>query len=47
MLFRSNSKIVLIFAIVIASVIYSLKKIKNNNKARDDVEVILKGLLFA
>ena len=43
----TNSKIVLIFGIVIASVIYSLKKIKNNNKARDDVEVILKGLLFA
>src|SRR6056300_189448 len=42
----TNSKIVLIFAIIIASVIYSLKKIKNNNKARDDVEVILKGLLF-
>ena len=43
----TNSKIVLIFGIVIASVIYSLKKIKNNNKARDDVELILKGLLFA
>ena len=43
----TNSKIVLVFGIVIASVIYSLKKIKNNNKARDDVEVILKGLLFA
>jgi len=43
----TNSKIVLIFGIVIASVIYSLKKINNNNKARDDVEVILKGLLFA
>ena len=42
----TNSKIVLIFGIIIASVIYSLKKIKNNNKARDDVEVILKGLLF-
>jgi phosphate transport system permease protein len=42
----TNSKIVLIFGIVIASVIYSLNKIKNNNKARDDVEVILKGLLF-
>ena len=37
---------VLIFGIIIASVIYSLKKIKNNNKARDDVEIILKGLLF-
>ena len=37
----------LIFCIIIASVIYSLKKIKNNNKARDDVELILKGLLFA
>ena len=43
----TNSKIVLIFTIIIASVIYSLKKIKNNNKARDDVEFILKGLLFA
>jgi len=42
----TNSKIVLIFTIVILSVIYSLKKIKNNNKARDDVEIILKGLLF-
>ena len=42
----TNSKIVLIFGIVITSVIYSLNKIKNNNKARDDVEVILKGLLF-
>ena len=43
----TNSKIVLIFISIIASVIYSLKKIKNNNKARDDVEFILKGLLFA
>ena len=42
----TNSKVVLIFGIIIASTIYSLKKIKNNNKARDDVEVILKGLLF-
>ena len=42
----TNSKVVLIFGIIIASVVYSLKKIKNNNKARDDVEVILKGLLF-
>ena len=42
----TNSKIVLIFGIIIASVIYSLKKIKNNNKAREDVETILKGLLF-
>ena len=42
----TNSKIVLIFSIIIGSVIYSLKKIKNNNKARDDVEIILKGLLF-
>src|SRR6056300_61970 len=42
----TNSKVVLIFGTVIASVIYSLNKIKNNNKARDDVEVILKGLLF-
>ena len=41
----TNSKIVLIFTTIIASVIYSLKKIKNNNKARDDVEFILKGLL--
>ena len=43
----TNSKIVLIFGIIIASIIYSLNKIKNNNKARDDVELILKGLLFA
>ena len=42
----SNSKIVLIFVTIIASVIFSLKKIKNNNKAREDVEKILKGLLF-
>ena len=42
----TNSKVVLIFAIVIVSVIYSLKKINKNNKARDDVEIILKGLLF-
>ena len=42
----TNSKVVLIFGIIIASTLYSLKKIKNNNKARDDVEVILKGLLF-
>lgn len=42
----TNSKIVLVFTLIIASIIYSLKKIKNNNKARDDVEFILKGLLF-
>ena len=42
----TNSKIVLIFVTIIASVIFSLKKIKNNNKAREDVEKILKGLLF-
>ncbi len=42
----TNSKIVLIFLIVISSIIYALKKIKSNNKARDDVEIILKGLLF-
>ena len=42
----TNSKIVLIFLIVISSIIYALKKIKSNNKARDDVEIILKGLLI-
>ena len=42
----TNSKVVLIFGIIISSVIYALNKIKNNNKARDDVERILKGLLF-
>ena len=42
----TNSKIVLIFSVNIGSILYSLKKIKNNNKARDDVEIILKGLLF-
>ncbi|MEK9691020.1 MAG: phosphate ABC transporter permease family protein, partial [Pelagibacteraceae bacterium] len=42
----SNAKIVLVFSLIISSILYSLKKIKNNNKARDDVEVILKGLLF-
>ena len=42
----TNSKVVFVFVIVIASIIYALKKIKNNNKARDDVEIILKGLLF-
>ena len=42
----TNSKVVLIFGIIIASVVYSLKKIKNNNKARDDFEFFLKGLLF-
>ena len=42
----TNSKIVLIFSVIIGSILYSLKKIKNNNKARDDVEIILKGLLF-
>lgn len=41
-----NAKIVLLFTLIILSILYSLKKIKANNKARDDVEVILKGLLF-
>ena len=32
----TNSKVVFVFVIVIASIIYALKKIKNNNKARSN-----------
>ena len=41
-----NSKIALVASAIIASVVFAYKKIKNNNKARDDVEKILKILLF-
>ena len=41
-----NSKIALVASAIIASVVFAYKKIKNNNKARDDVEKILKVLLF-
>ena len=41
-----NSKIVIIAAALIGSLTFAYKKIQNNNKARDDVEIILKVLLF-
>ena len=41
-----NSKIALLASAVIFSTSYAYKKIKLNNRARDDVELILKGLLF-
>ena len=41
-----NSKIALLASAVIFSTSYAYKKIKSNNRARDDVELILKGLLF-
>ena len=41
-----NSKIALLASAVIFSTSYAYKKVKSNNRARDDVEVILKGLLF-
>ena len=41
-----NSKIVIIVAALIGSLTFAYRKIKNNNKARDDVEIILKVLLF-
>ena len=41
-----NSKIVIIVAALIGSLTFAYRKIQNNNKARDDVEIILKVLLF-
>ena len=41
-----NSKIVIIAAALIGSLTFAYRKIKKNNKARDDVEIILKVLLF-
>ena len=41
-----NSKIVIIAAALIGSLTFAYIKIQNNNKARDDVEIILKVLLF-
>ena len=41
-----GSKIVLLATIIIFTTLYALKKILNNNKAREDVEKIFKGLLF-
>ena len=41
-----NSKIVIIAAALIGSLTFAYRKIQNNNKARDDVEIILKVLLF-
>ena len=41
-----NSKIVIIAAALIGSLTFAYRKIQNNNKARDDVEIILKILLF-
>ena len=41
-----NSKIVIIAAALIGSLTFAYRKIENNNKARDDVEIILKVLLF-
>ncbi|MDC3127291.1 phosphate ABC transporter permease subunit PstC [Candidatus Pelagibacter bacterium] len=41
-----NSKIALLASAVIFSTSYAYKRVKSNNRARDDVEVILKGLLF-
>ena len=41
-----NSKILIIAAALIGSLTFAYRKIQNNNKARDDVEIILKVLLF-
>ncbi len=41
-----NSKIVIIAAALIGSLTFAYRKIQKNNKARDDVEIILKILLF-
>ena len=41
-----NSKVVIIAAVLIGSLTFAYRKIQNNNKARDDVEIILKVLLF-
>ena len=41
-----NSKVVIIAAALISSPTFAYRKIQNNNKARDDVEIILKVLLF-
>ena len=41
-----NSKIALLASVLGFSTSYAFKKVKSNNKARDDVELILKGLLF-
>ena len=41
-----NSKVVIIAAALIGSLTFAYRKIQNNNKARDDVEIILKVLLF-
>ena len=41
-----NSKIVIIAAALIGSLTFAYRKIQNNNKARDDVEIILKVLLL-
>ena len=41
-----NSKIALLASVLVFSTSYAFKKVKSNNKARDDVELILKGLLF-
>ena len=41
-----NSKILIITTALVGSLTFAYKKIKQNNKARDDVEIILKILLF-
>ena len=41
-----NSKVVIITAALIGSLTFAYRKIQNNNKARDDGEIILKVLLF-
>ena len=41
-----NSKVVIITAALIGSLTFAYRKIQKNNKARDDVEIILKVLLF-
>ena len=41
-----NSKVVIIAVALIGSLTFAYRKIQNNNKARDDVEIILKVLLF-
>ena len=41
-----NSKVVIIATALIGSLTFAYRKIQNNNKARDDVEIILKVLLF-
>ena len=41
-----NSKVVLILAIIIASIVYGYKRISSNNRTREPVEKFLNAVLF-